>query len=78
MPHFEFGPSLLEHLLLKSGFTQNTKVKDFPREAAERLSMLYQNLASFMPLPAVLSGSKPRPPPSPFESPKMFISFCSR
>ena len=38
MPHFEFGPSLLEHLLLTSGFTQNTKVKDFPREAAGKLS----------------------------------------
>ena len=38
MPHFEFGPSLLEHLLLTSGFTQNTKVKDFPLEAAGKLS----------------------------------------
>ena len=48
MPHFEFGPSLLEHLLLKSGFTQNTKVKDFPPEAAERLSAALTGASDFV------------------------------
>lgn len=48
MPHFEFGPSLLEHLLLKSGFTQNTKVKDFPRDAAERLSEALSGASDFL------------------------------
>ena len=48
MPHFEFGPSLLEHLLLKSGFTQNTKVKDFPLEATERLSSALTGASDFV------------------------------
>ena len=48
MPHFEFGPSLLEHLLLKSGFTQNTKVKDFPLEAAEKLSSALTGASDFV------------------------------
>ena len=48
MPHFEFGPSLLEHLLLKSGFTQNTKVKDFPHEATERLSSALTGASDFV------------------------------
>ena len=37
MPHFEFGSNLLEHLLLKSGFHHNTKIKDFPPEDAVKL-----------------------------------------
>ena len=48
MPHFEFGPSLLEHLLLTSGFTQNTKVKDFPPEAAEKLSAALTGASDFV------------------------------
>ena len=28
MPHFDFGPSLLEHLLLQADLTSNTKLKD--------------------------------------------------
>ena len=48
MPHFEFGPSLLEHLLLRSGFTQNTKIKDFPREAAGKLSETLSGASEFV------------------------------
>ena len=38
MPHFDYGPNLLEHLLLEAEFTQNTKVKDFQMENIPRLS----------------------------------------
>ena len=48
MPHFEFGPSLLEHLLLRSGFTQNTKLRDFPREAAGKLSEALSAASDFV------------------------------
>ena len=48
MPHFEFGPSLLEHLLLKSGFTQNTKLKDFPSEETGKLSETLRAASDFV------------------------------
>ena len=48
MPHFEFGPSLLEHLLLKSGFSQNTKVKDFPKDAVDKLSEALSAASDFV------------------------------
>lgn len=32
MPHFDYGPNLLEHLLLQFGFAPNTKLKDFDIE----------------------------------------------
>ena len=48
MPHFDYGPNLLEHLLLEAEFTQNTKVKDFQKENIPRLSDALNNASKFL------------------------------
>lgn len=37
MPHFDYGPSLLEHLLLSEGLPANTKLRNFSMEEVDRL-----------------------------------------
>jgi len=48
MPHFDYGPNLLEHLLLVAEFPQNTKVKDFQLENVSKLSDALNNANKFL------------------------------
>ncbi|XP_023345305.1 nuclear export mediator factor NEMF [Eurytemora carolleeae] len=48
MPHFEYGPSLLEHICLENGVTINSKLKDFNLETDfPRLLAAFTSLDNF-------------------------------
>lgn len=48
MPHFDYGPNLLEHIFLQSGFTQNSKVKDFKFDDISKLSEAINSASKFL------------------------------
>jgi len=48
MPHFDYGPNLLEHLLLVAGFAQNTKIKDFNLENVSKLTEALNSASKFL------------------------------
>jgi len=48
MPHFDYGPNLLEHLLLEAEFALNTKVKEFQMQNVSRLSDALNNASKFL------------------------------
>ena len=48
LPHFDYGPHLLEHLLLVAGFAQNTKIKDFNLENVSKLTEALNSASKFM------------------------------
>ena len=48
MPHFEFGSHLLEHLLLRAGICQSTKVKDFNKDDVSKLSQSLNSASDFL------------------------------
>ena len=48
MPHFEFGSHLLEHLLLRAGICQSTKVKDFNKDDVSKLSESLNSASDFL------------------------------
>ena len=48
MPHFEFGSHLLEHLLLRTGMSQSTKIKDFNRDDVPKLSESLNSSSDFL------------------------------
>lgn len=48
MPHFDYGPNLLEHILLAAGFAQNTKIKDFNLENVSKLNEVLNGASKFL------------------------------
>jgi len=48
MPHFDYGPNLLEHILLAAGFAQNTKIKDFNLENVSKLNEALNGASKFL------------------------------
>jgi len=48
MPHFDYGPNLLEHLLLVAGLPQNTKIKDFNLDNISKLNEALNSASKFL------------------------------